>query len=78
MAGAAKQRPAVSRAKMERAAKALRHAGIPFQGFRLHPDGSVDVLAGEPLTIAAKSSESLTEPKDDGGWDAYDETHGGN
>ena len=37
---------------MERAAKALHRAGIPFRGFRLHPDGSVDVLAGEPLTIS--------------------------
>lgn len=41
-------RPAVTQAKMRRAVKVLEAEGKPFGGFRLHPDGSVDVLTGMP------------------------------
>lgn len=36
----------MTQAKLRRAVKALEAAGVPFGGFRLHPDGSVDVLTG--------------------------------
>lgn len=65
MTAVGQKRPAVSRAKMERAAKALRQAGIPFQGFRLHPDGSVDVLAGDPLTVTVNRGLESIDQLDD-------------
>ena len=63
MAALGNKRPTVSRARMERAAKALHQAGVSFGGFRLHLDGSVDVLAGDLLTTAhKKASESGDDP----------------
>jgi hypothetical protein len=42
----------VTQAQMARAVRALEQSKTPFAGFRIHPDGSVDVLAGEPLAAA--------------------------
>ena len=50
-------KPAVSQAKLQRAMRVLEKAGKPFCGFRLHPDGSVDVLTGQP--DAALTSDPL-------------------
>lgn len=43
-------KPAVSRAAMVRAAAALEASGARFGGFRLHPDGTVDVLCADSIT----------------------------
>lgn len=37
-------KPAVSQARMRRAKRALEADGERFGGYRLHPDGRVDVL----------------------------------
>jgi hypothetical protein len=43
------QKAVVTQAQMERAKRALEKGGTSFAGFRIRPDGSVDVLAGTPL-----------------------------
>lgn len=59
-------KPAVSMAKMRRAKRAMEAEGIPFGGFRLHPDGSVDVLTtpGEAPSPTDPLDAELAE------WDA--------
>jgi hypothetical protein len=43
------QAPVVTQAQLERAKRALTRDGTQFAGYRVWPDGRVDVLAGEPL-----------------------------
>jgi hypothetical protein len=47
------QPPVVTQAQLERAKRALQRDGTPFAGYRVWPDGHVDVLAGEPAAAAA-------------------------
>jgi hypothetical protein len=47
------QRPEVTQAQLERAKRALQRDGTRFAGYRMWPDGRVDVLAGEPDQITA-------------------------
>jgi len=47
------QAPVVTQAQLERAKKALQRDGTPFAGYRIWPDGRVDVLAGTPITDPA-------------------------
>lgn len=44
------QKPVVTQAQLERAKRALMRDGTQFAGYRVWPDGRVDVLAGEPAT----------------------------
>lgn len=44
---------------MRRAIKVLEEAGKPFGGFRLHPDGAVDILTAS--TEPAASSNPLDQ-----------------
>ena len=54
------QAPGVTQAQLKRAKRALLADGTPFAGYRIWPDGRVDVLAGEPACNPAD------EPSD---WD---------
>ncbi|HEY3694115.1 hypothetical protein [Phenylobacterium sp.] len=56
-------KPAVSQAQMRRAKKAMEAEGVPFGGFRLRPDGSVDVLPanGNELAPTAPLDDELAE-----------------
>lgn len=47
------QAPVVTQAQLERAKRALQRDGTPFAGYRVWPDGRVDVLAGKPITDPA-------------------------
>lgn len=40
------QAPVVTQAALQRAKRALQQDGTPFAGYRVWPDGRVDVLAG--------------------------------
>jgi hypothetical protein len=62
------QKPEVTQAQLERAKRALKRDGTPFAGYRVWPDGRVDVLAGEPVT---ESSINATGPSD---WDLFMES----
>lgn len=33
--------------------KAIEREGLPFRGFRHHPDGTVDALVGEPDALTS-------------------------
>lgn len=46
-------RPAVSEAKMRRAKRAMEAEGVAFGGYRLHPDGCVDVLPANASGLTA-------------------------
>jgi hypothetical protein len=46
------QKPEVTQAQLERAKRALKRDGTQFAGYRVWPDGRVDVLAGEPPEIS--------------------------
>lgn len=48
---------------MRRAKKAMEAEGVPFGGFRLRPDGSVDVLPanGNELAPTAPLDDELAE-----------------
>lgn len=63
------QAAVVTQATLERAARALLKSGTPFAGYRVWPDGRVDVLAGEPSiappTIAPDAVEQAIDK-----WDA--------
>lgn len=56
-------KPAVSRAAMTRAIAALEASGASFGGFRLHPDGTVDVLRAENMgrPVVATAEDELAE-----------------
>lgn len=41
--------PTVTQAQMRRARKALEKDGLPFAGYRIRPDGSVEVLVNDPV-----------------------------
>lgn len=59
---------AVTKAKMERAAKAVQSMGLKFQGFRIHPNGDVDVLAGESsveIKMGSNNPGRTTDELDD-------------
>jgi hypothetical protein len=46
------QKPIVTQAQLERAKRALERDGTHFAGYRVWPDGRVDVLVGDPFTDA--------------------------
>ena len=58
---------AVSVAKMERMRRAIERGGLPFRGFKTNPDGSVEALAGEPLTKGANAVKGRLKRDLDGG-----------
>jgi hypothetical protein len=43
---------AVSQAMMQRMRRAIQREGLPFAGFRAHPDGSVTAVVGDPAQFA--------------------------
>jgi hypothetical protein len=45
-------RRVVTQAAMRRARSALERDGLPFAGYRIRPDGSVDVLVNPPTEPA--------------------------
>ena len=51
-------KPAVSQAKMNRMRRAIERAGLPFRGFKTHPDGSVEALVGEPVALTPANSDA--------------------
>lgn len=66
-------KPAVSLAKMRRAKRAMEADGVAFGGYRLHPDGCVDVLpANAPGLTATGDTLSPSDPLDQelAEWDA--------
>lgn len=67
-------RAAVSQAKMERMARAIIGAGLPFRGFRTLPDGSVEALVGEPTAEVSRPVNDDDEL--DAELDAWRASHG--
>jgi hypothetical protein len=61
---------AVTQAQLERAKRALQKGGTPFAGYRVWPDGRVDVLAGDPQAsvTATVLDEELAQWKKDHGY----------
>lgn len=57
-------KPAVSQAKMRRMRREIERAGLPFRGFRTHPDGSVEALVGAPDLTPANQSAPSSDPLD--------------
>jgi len=55
------QKPAVTQAQLERAKRALERDGTPFAGYRVWPDGRVDVLAGEPTQAITAAVDPIDE-----------------
>jgi hypothetical protein len=53
--------PVVTQAQLERAKRALMRDGTQFAGYRIWPDGRVDVLAGEPVTVTANELDAQLE-----------------
>lgn len=50
------QAAVVTQATLERAKRALQRDGTPFAGYRVWPDGRVDVLAGDPSKSATDAA----------------------
>lgn len=61
---------AVTQAQLDRALTVAAKRHIPVAGMRVRPDGSVDVLFGEPLTTPPPPAD------DDGSWEAHEKRHG--
>ena len=58
--------PAVSQAKMRRMRRALERDGLPFAGYRMYPDGSVQAVVGQPGALTANSNApSSSDPLDE-------------
>lgn len=55
------QSPVVTQAQLERAKRALTRDGTPFRGYRIWPDGRVEVLAGEPTTADDPDAQARAE-----------------
>ena len=63
------QAPVVTQAQLERAKRALQRDGTPFAGYRVWPDGRVDVLAGDPTEgTADAAAENLESWKRENGY----------
>lgn len=67
-------KPAVSQAKMNRMRKVIEGAGLPFRGFKMHPDGSVEALVGEPVALTPANSDA--QPSADDEFAAWAQQHG--
>lgn len=50
---------AVSQAMMQRMRRAIQREGLPFAGFRAHPDGSVTAVVGDPAQFARAPAEQM-------------------
>lgn len=61
---------AVTQAQVKRIVAACEAVGKTVTGFKLRPDGSVDVLLTEVLTAPPPP------PDDDGSWEAHEKRHG--
>jgi hypothetical protein len=57
-------KPAISQAKMLRMKRAIERDGSSFRGFKMHPDGSVEALVGEPDLTPPANGNLPSDPLD--------------
>lgn len=57
-------RAAVSQAAMRRMRRAIEREGLSFRGYRQYPDGSVEALVGEPMTLTPANESAPCDPLD--------------
>ena len=65
-------KPAVSQAKMDRMRRVIERAGLPFRGFKTHPDGAVEALVGDAAPLTSANDAGPSDPLDAelAAWDA--------
>lgn len=70
------KRATVSQAQMRRMRREIERAGLPFQGFRHFPDGSVLALVGEPDALTPAAVPQQPSDPLDAELAAWDAKHG--
>lgn len=69
-------RPAVSMAKMQRMKRAIEREGLPFRGYRMLPDGSVEALVGDPAALTPPQAGAQPSDPLDAELAEWDKQHG--